>query len=295
MRIQLTIILFFSALAINAQQLHVSSFFDQYGVMHNPAAAGVGGSSFIGGSFRSQWSGMPGAPQTTALYGSVYFSGTKTGLSSYIYNDVTGPTRRTGLQLAYAYHIPFRKGKLSFGLEGRLQQFSVNAARFEETVGGNDPVFAGDHNQLKGDAGAGIMMDAEKFQLGVSVSQLVQSKLKWTSANTSAQGRLYRHYYLLGSYKWKFDEATVMTPHVLFVYLPNAPAEFQGGARVEHDQAFWYGLAWRAGQSWMLSAGIRLRKQFVIGYSFDMYNKPLSSFDGGSNAHEIMLKYDFRH
>ena len=42
--------------------------------------------------------------------------------------------------------------------------------------------------------------------------------------------RLYRHYYLHGSYQWTVDEATVITPNFLMIYLPNAPLEFQVGA-----------------------------------------------------------------
>lgn len=290
MKGKLTILFLSFSVVCCGQQLQTSSFYDQHGVMHNPAAAGK--DNFIGASFRSQWSGMPGAPKTGAIYGSVAFEKTKTGLSSYLYNDVTGPTRRTGLQIAYAYKIPLKKGHFSIGLEGRLQQFSIDAARFEQTVGGNDPVFAGDNNQVKGDAGVGVVFNTGDLMLGASVNQLVQSKLKWTSAN-SVQGQLYRHYFFMGSYNWNLDDATVITPNALMIYLPNAPTEFQGGVRVEHDRSFWYGLSWRARQSWMLSAGVRIKKQFNIGYSFDMYHNPLSDFEGGSGAHEILLRYDF--
>ncbi len=291
MKIAAIIPALFITLSVGGQQIQVTAFYDQYGVMYNPAMAGTGKNDFIGGSFRSQWSGMPGAPKTASLYGSVAFEKTKTGLGAFLYNDVTGPTSRTGAQLAYAYHIPMNAVKFSVGIEARVQQYSVDAARLQENLGGNDPVFAGGNNQLKGDAGLGFALTSEKFNVGVSVSQLVQSKFKWTSAQ--AQGGMYRHYFFTGSYTWKIDAATLVTPNLLMIYLPNAPVELQGGVRVEHDQAFWYGLSWRARQSWMLSAGIRMKKQFNIGYSFDMYNKPLSSFEGGSNAHEVMLRYDF--
>jgi type IX secretion system PorP/SprF family membrane protein len=287
---KLLTILLISGGGLSAQQLQITSFYDQYGVMLNPATAGQ--ADFIGGSFRSQWSSMPGAPQTSSLYGSVGFERSKTGLSGYLYNDITGPTRRTGLQVAYAYRIPMKKGTFSVGIEGRAQQFAVDAARFEQTVGGNDPVFASDKNQLKGDAGLGAAFTSKKYSIGLSVSQLIQSKLKWTS--TSAQGRMYRHYFAGGYYHLQVDEATVITPHALAVYLPNSPTELQGGIRVEHDQTFWYGLGYRARQSWMLSAGVRIRKQFSVGYSFDMYRRPLSDFEGGSSAHEVNLRYDFR-
>jgi hypothetical protein len=89
------------------------------------------------------------------------------------------------------------------------------------------------------------------------------------------------------------DQTTRIIPNLLFIYLPNAPLEVQGGARVEHNNIFWYGLTWRAEQAWLISAGVRIKQRFNIGYSFDIYYSPLSVYDDGSNGHEIMLRYDF--
>ena len=63
--------------------------------------------------------------------------------------------------------------------------------------------------------------------------------------------------------------------------------------RVEHSQLFWWGLSLRAEQSWMLSAGVHMKKKFTVGYSFDIYNTPLSTFNRGGSAHEVLLRYDF--
>ena len=130
--------------------------------------------------------------------------------------------------------------------------------------------------------------------MGASVAQLVQSKLGYYTGTVSPteEARLYRHYYFHGSYKWNVDEATSVTPNFLFIYLHNAPLEFQGGIRVEHSEVFWWGLALRAKQSFILSAGVNLNKKFTVGYSFDIYKTPISVFDAGSNAHEVLLRYN---
>jgi hypothetical protein len=96
---------------------------------------------------------------------------------------------------------------------------------------------------------------------------------------------------LQGSYQWQVDESTKIIPHFLVIYLPNAPTELQAGARVEHRDLFWWGLSLRARQSWMLSAGIKLQQKLTVGYSFDIYSTPLSVFDRGANAHELLLRY----
>jgi type IX secretion system PorP/SprF family membrane protein len=278
------------------QQLQTSSLYDLQGVFHNPATAGSGKHGMIGVTYRTMWDGIDGGPQTATVFGSAYLPSAKLGLGGYIYSDKTGPTKRTGIQTSYAYHIPMQNGgSFSIGLEARGQQFSYDKAKLQQSLGNNDPVLAGAENRFKFDAGLGLAYTGKKFQAGVSVSQLLQSKLDLYTGNlsTTEEGRLYRHYYLHGNYKWDVDGSTTITPNILVIYLPNAPVEFQGGARVEHRETFWWGVALRARQSWMLSAGVRLHKKFNIGYCFDIYSTPLSQFENGSSAHEILLRYDF--
>ena len=282
---------------VSSQQLTTSSLYDLQGSLHNPAMAGIQKHGMIGGSFRTMWSGISGGPETQFVFGSTYLQKSKIGLGAYLYNDKTGPTKRTGLQMAYAYHIETgNEATFSVGLEARLQQFSFDKLKLQEILGSNDPVLGGSTDtKFKGDAGFGIVYTGKKLQLGISVSQLIQSSLDFYSGNLNRmqEGRLYRHFYFHGNYKWTIDENTIITPNYLFIYLPNAPLEFQGGARVEYKEQLFWGIALRARQSWMLSAGVHIHKKFIIGYAFDIFRTPLSVYDKGGNSHEVMLRYDF--
>ncbi|TMI66166.1 MAG: type IX secretion system membrane protein PorP/SprF [Bacteroidetes bacterium] len=281
---------------VSGQQLTSSSFYDMQGSLHNPSMAGVNKHGMVGGSFRSMWSGVPGGPETQFLFGSFYLPNINSGLGAYLYNDVTGPTKRIGAQLAYAYQIQLKnEASFSLGIEARLQQFSFDQAKLQQALGSNDPVLGSTDTQFKADAGFGINYTAKKLQVGASVSQLVQSKLDFYSGsyNRTEEGKLYRHYYLHANYKWRTDANTEVIPNFLFIYLPNSPLEFQGGVRVEHKEQFFWGVGFRAHQSWMLSAGVHIKKKFTVGYSFDIFTTPLSTYDKGGNAHEVMLRYDF--
>lgn len=295
-RLQILLFVLFAAVISNGQQLTASSFYDMYGTLHNPATVGSQKYSIVGGLFRTQWSGMPGSPQTGLLFGSTYMQKSKIGLGGMLYNDVTGPTSRRGLQASFAYHIPMKNESMfSLGVDAIVHQFSFDRSKLEGSLGPNDPVIQGEQNRFKGDAGFGIAYTSKKFQVGASVNQLVQSKLNLYegSGNTTEEAKQYRHYYLHGNYQWNVDNITRIIPNLLMIYLPNAPLEVQGGARVEHNNLFWYGLTWRANQAWLISAGVRIKEKFNIGYSFDIYTSPLSIYDRGSNGHEIMLRYDF--
>jgi type IX secretion system PorP/SprF family membrane protein len=290
----LSVILLGAAFAVKAQQLQTSSMYDLQGVIHNPSTAGVYMKGMVGATYRSQWSGLSGSPKTATVFGSFELPEQKIGLGGYIYNDKTGPTSRTGIALQFAKHIPMANGaKFSVGIEARGLQYAIDRAKLSATLG-SDPALGTADNRFKFDAGFGVSYTGKKLQLGASVAQLVQSKLGFNSAvlGSGEEARLYRHYYFHGAYKWAVDPNTSITPSFMFIYLPNAPLEFQGGFRVEHNELFWWGLALRAKQSFILSAGVNLNKKFTIGYAYDIYKTPVSVFDNGSNAHEVLLRYN---
>ncbi|MES2774837.1 MAG: PorP/SprF family type IX secretion system membrane protein [Bacteroidota bacterium] len=279
----------------NAQQLQNSSLYDLQGVFHNPSMAGVEKNNFVGFSYRTQWSGITGSPKTATVFGSFKLPQYKMGVSGYLYSDKTGPTSRTGLQLAVAKHIIFaNNSNLSLGIEARVLQFAIDKAKLSQTLG-NDPVLGANSNNTKFDAGFGMSYTNEKFQLGASVSQLTQSKLDFYSGNLSRSesAKLYRHYYVHGKYLIDFDGTTTLTPNFLVTMMPNAPTEFQAGAKLEHNKLIWFGVGYRIHQGPMFSGGINLMNKFTLGYAFDIYNAPLSTMTNGSMAHEFLIKYSF--
>jgi type IX secretion system PorP/SprF family membrane protein len=291
-------VIIFTAAALNgtAQQLQTATLYDLQGMLMNPSMAGSNG-SMVGVSYRTQWSGLSGAPKTATAFGSFDLPELKIGLGGSIYNDKTGPTSRTGVQLQFAKHIPVgNDARFSLGIEARGLQYSIDRAKLTATLG-SDPALGTSDNQFKFDAGFGISYSSKKLQVGAAVSQLIQSKLDFYTGNlsTGEEARLYRHYYLHGLYNWAVDKDNVITPHVLFTYLPNAPVEFQSGIRLDHKQLFWAGMGFRLKQSITASAGFYINKKLMMGYSFDLYRNPVSIFDnGGGNAHEIMLRYKFK-
>ncbi|MEO7308811.1 MAG: PorP/SprF family type IX secretion system membrane protein [Chitinophagaceae bacterium] len=278
-----------------AQQLQNSSMSDLQGTFFNPSMAGVEKDNFIGFSYRTQWSGISGSPKTATAFGSFKLPSIKMGISGYIYNDKTGPTSRTGLQLGFAKHIIFaNNSNLSLGIETRFMQFSIDKGKLGQTLG-NDPVLGGASNNTKFDAGFGMSYTNDKWQVGASVSQLTQSKLNFYSGNLTRteQAKLYRHYFVHGKYLIDIDGSTTITPNFLLTMLPNAPTEFQAGARIEHMKLVWFGAGYRVHQGPMFSAGINLMNKFSIGYAFDVYNAPLSTFTNGNSANEFLIKYSF--
>ena len=279
-----------------AQQLHFTSQYLQHNSMYNPAAAGISNKNIIGLSYRSMWSSFPGNPRTFIVYGDVALPKLNAGLASYIYRDETGPTSRTGIQLAYSYHINARnqKGKLGLGLELRALQYAIDKSKLSAALG-DDPVLAGSSNKMGIDAGAGIYYTNRGLSLGAAVSQLIQSKLELANVpNSKLSGKLYRHYNFTANYKINTGAEIYVIPNFMARVIQNSPSEFEFGTKFVYQEKIWWGINWRLKQYWSLQAGFKLLQRVGLTYSYDYYQSPISVYTGGSGAHEIGLQFDLK-
>jgi type IX secretion system PorP/SprF family membrane protein len=279
----------------SAQQLHFMSQYLQHNSMLNPAAAGMSDKNFVGVSYRNQWSSFPGNPKTFMIYEDVNLVKLKAGIAGYVYKDETGPTSRTGLQVAYSYHIISKdeKHKLGIGLEFRALQYAIDKSKLTDALG-SDPALAGASQKLGIDAGAGVYYTNGKLSAGAAVSQLIQSKLQLSDVpNSKLGGKLYRHYNLIANYEIKSAGEITLIPNALVRLIQNAPTEIEAGVKLDYQKLLWTAIVYKFGQSYSLQMGFRIKEKVNVSYSYDAYSKPLSSFDGGSGAHEIGLRYDF--
>jgi type IX secretion system PorP/SprF family membrane protein len=278
-----------------AQQLHFLSQYLQHNSMLNPAAAGMSDKSFVGVSYRNQWSSFPGNPRTYMVYGDVNLAKLKAGIAGYLYRDETGPTSRTGAQLAYSYHIIGRdeKQKFAIGIELRGLQYAIDKGKLSAALG-NDAVLGGATSKFGLDAGVGVYYTNGKLNAGAAVSQMIQSKLQLASVPSSKlTGRLYRHYNMMANYEIKSGGDITLIPNALVRVIENSPTEFEMGMKLDYQKLFWTAIVYKMKQSYSLQAGLKVADKLNVAYSYDVYQTPISIFDGGSGAHEIGLRFDF--
>jgi type IX secretion system PorP/SprF family membrane protein len=287
---------FFFFSSAKAQQLHFTSQYLQHNSMYNPGAAGIANKDMIGMSYRSMWASFPGNPRTLMVYGDVNLEKLTSGIGAYIYRDETGPTSRTGLQLAFSKHIISQDGKnkLGLGLELRGLQYAIDKSKLSDALG-NDPILGGSGNKFGFDAGAGAYFTNGKISVGAAVSQLIQSKLELANVPNSKQGgKLYRHYNFNANYKIDVGGDIYILPNALVRVIEHSPSEYEVGAMVNYQEKIWWGLNYRIEQYWSIQAGFKLLQRVGITYSYDYYQTPISIFTGGSGAHEIGLRFDLQ-
>jgi type IX secretion system PorP/SprF family membrane protein len=277
-----------------AQQIFKLSQYTQHNFLYNPAAAGAGNESSIGATYRKMWTGIPGGPETSILYGDKYFKTKKIGTGFALYSDKTGPTSRTGAIADVSYSVELENNKrLLFGMAATILQYRIDKESFSHYIP-NDPLLASDGTEIKGDAAAGVYYSSPTVNGGVSVQQLLQSKLNFVKTNANPEGKLYRHYFFMLSDNIRTDEDNVLVPNLLIKYLPNTPADIEAGIRLEHKDFLWAGVNWHYKQSYSAFLGVKINHQFAIGYAIDVYKTPLSLFDNGGTANEFSLRYFFK-
>src|SRR4030042_3583009 len=276
-----------------AQQLPRYSQYIMNEFLINPSVAGVDGRSSLDLSARKEWLGfVTNTPETysfsaqtrvlksrfsikSGLFGGNIFKGGskgRVGLGLNLYDDNNAAIHRTGIQLAYAYHIFIRNSQLSFGLAGSFYQFRIS----KEDARLKDP-----DDRLYGligkatvipDASFGANFMTQKLHLGFSIAQLFQSSLNIGSRDEflSAEDiRLKRHYFLIGSYRDKFPRKPKWEYEPSFILRTNERLQILAdfSMKLLYDRSYWFGLSYRTSGDMIALAGIRLNNLY-FGYFF---------------------------
>lgn len=284
------------SVAAGAQQLHFSSQYLRHNPMYNPGASGIAGYDMIGVSYRNQWNSFPGSPKTYFAHGDFNVERMGAGASAYVYKDETGATSRTGAQLGLSKHIVARNGKSRFGigLEFRGVQYAIDRDKIVDALTEQDPVLLGVDKKFTFDAGAGVYYAGERLSLGVAAQQLIGSKIELNNIPEAGQdGRLYRHYNAMASYKIPCGDSIYLIPNARLIMVENSPNTYEVGAFLNYKEKVWWGLGHRFDQSWILQAGFRLFNHISFNYSYDYFRSPIDVFTKGSGAHEVGLRFEF--
>lgn len=277
------------ALVLNAngQQLPQLTQYQFNDYVFNPAVAGSRPFFELRSGHRYQWVGIQDAPRTFTFSGTTPI-GEKMGVGGYLFTDIVGPTRRTGLQFSYAYHLRLTEDvKLSLSVSAGLLQFLIDGSKIQ-FHDPNDPVM---DDQLRGDllpdAKFGFYLYGERFWFGATAPQLLQNKVYFLDETRETLSRMEDHYYAMGGYRFPVGEDWRIEPSLLVKYTSPVPAKVDLNAIVRYKNTFWLGAGYRTNDAYTAMVGYWLKKTFQFGYSYDIITSNLRNYSTGT--HEVML------
>ena len=279
----------------------------------NPAVGGIESYADLRSSFRSQWVGIEGAPQTfyTTLhaplgkqssgspkarkpntYGfSKRSSYKKTmphhGVGAVIQVDKAGLLKASTLNGSYSYHLPLSNYfTLSSGISAGLTQYSVNTVEANPNDP-NDPYLTttAQLNSTKLDLGLGMWLYTPDFYIGISGAQLVKSgsDIQGDDPNLSLQP----HFYTTAGLRFQPSEDLALVPSVMVKATTTSAPAIDVNLRALYNQQVWGGVSYRHTDAWAAMAGVNLNYLLDLSYAYEMATSNLKQATVGT--HEVVL------
>lgn len=281
-----------SALGVAQQLPQYSQYlFNQMAI--NPAYAGTNDYSEVRSNNRQQWVGITDAPRTYMLTLEGPIKDKNMGLGMNLFTDVVGPTRRTGLNFSYAYHLKLKKEMfLSMGLSAGILQWGIDGSKLILHDTETDPnLLIAYQTKVVPDFGAGLYFHKkDQFYFGFSVPQLYQAPIP-LYPGAGKNSKLVNQFNFNGAYKFKINDDFKVEPSFLLKIEVPAPAKLDLGARVLYKEQVWIGAAYRSHDAFTMLVGYFYQDYLTIGYSYDISTTNIKKYSSGS--HEIMLGIRF--
>jgi type IX secretion system PorP/SprF family membrane protein len=294
---------------LDGQQLPIYSQYVLNGLMINPAMAGHDGYTSLNATSRQQWIGFDEAPQTysaswqTRVLKRSYKITKKSvrknslkkstkgrvGLGAYLINDANANVARTGASFTYAYHIIMNNQQLSFGLSAKMFQYRINGDKLTFGEDG-DPVMDGDFRTVaySPDADFGVFFRDRSYFMGFSISNLLQSAVM-IGGNEVADFQTYRHYWLMGGYKFPLSNDLELEPTALLKTSENWNPQGELTMKLHFQELLWGGLSYRTTNSMVALLGVKI-ENIYFGYSFDWTFSEISHYNFGSHEITVSVK-----
>ena len=312
--------MFIAVLALNlkAQQKpqYTQYIFDP--ILINPAVSGIESYTDVKAGYRSQWTGLQGAPITSfftinAPLGHDFIEGDATsspsngdnplgrsftstymaaaphhGIGLTLVSDKAGPIRQTNLDATYAYHIGLTPTlNLAVGVNAGIYNVSLNTAEVTTDVANDPAITGGNNSQIKPDIGAGIWAYSSDYFFGASVQQLLPQTISFSSNPIYNTGQAVPHYFITGGFKVFLSDDVTLLPSVLVKIVDPVPFSYDINMKMAFRDHFWIGGAYRQNDAVAGMIGFNLGSFLSLGYSYDYTTSNLNTVSNGT--HEIVI------
>jgi type IX secretion system PorP/SprF family membrane protein len=286
----LLVLVALSSGSVFSQQFSLNSQYLFNEAAINPAAAGSKDYIPIHLNFRKQWAGFDGSPTTQTLTSHADL-GKNLGFGGTLFNDVTGPSRTTGLNLMLSYRLRLTKDNLHairLGMGLTFSQHLIDVNKLTTVVAEDPAINRAFNNQFvpDGDMGAYYTYSNKGF-FGVSLKNAFQVRRDLFNYNQVFVNALVRHYYIMGGYNFELGEKWTLKTAALMRLIEARPFQFDLTTIAQYKNLFWFGAGYRHLDAVTAMAGVQVGV-FRIGYAYDFTLSDIRRYSNGS--HEIFLE-----
>jgi type IX secretion system PorP/SprF family membrane protein len=286
----------------------------------NPAVTGIENYTDIKMGYRSQWTGIQGAPVTSfitfnAPIGDNFLRGDAAagasgngenplgrsytqnymaaephhGVGLMILEDKAGLITQTDIAASYAYHLGLSPTlNLAVGVSADLIHSNLNTAELTIENPNDAAILNGTNNQWNPELSVGVWGYSALYYIGVSVQQLLPENLYFSTNRTNVvQNKAVPHYFFTGGYKLFVSDDVTLMPSIMLKLIKPVPTSYDINAKLAFRDRFWIGGSYRKGDSFSGLIGLNINSLINIGYAYDATTSALNTMSNGS--HEIVI------
>jgi len=322
MKKNILLLMFFAGVlkTVSAQQLPQYTQYVFNNFLINPAVAGIENYTDAKLGYRSQWTGLNGAPVTSFLsinapLGTDFTQGDATafpgggesnpssrlytqyyqasaphhGIGFTLVNDKTGPITTTNIAATYAYHIGLAPQlNMSVGLSAGMNHTNLNTSEILLATPIDPAIANGNNSQWKPNLAAGVWLYSAEFYAGISVQQLLKQDLYFSTTTTAVNvSKTVPHLFITAGTKLYVSDDVTLLPSVLIKEIQPVPLTYDLNLKASFQDKLWLGGSYRHNDSFSLLAGFNLSSFINVGYSYDFTTSALNTVSNGS--HEIVI------
>lgn len=290
----------------------------------NPALSGIYNYTDVKFSYRSQWTGLKGAPvtdyfsiqgpigkkdyETTATSfqvpgrnprGTYYWekyiaSKPHHGVGLVMLNDKTGLYNRFSVDASYAYHMGLSaRISLAVGFAAGIINIRYDLSRVN-FADPNDPVVdrrGNTLNSLRPDLSAGLWLYSANYFVGLSAQQIIPQRYTFADKTTLGEATLIPHLFATTGYRFLLNDGISILPSVMFKYVHGSPTvpQFDFNIKFQYLDLLWVGGSYRFQDGYAAMVGFNVSNTFNIGYAYDFTTSHLNTVSGGT--HEILIGF----
>ncbi len=277
-------------MASYGQQTPIYSQFFLNPYTYNPAYAGDAGRSVAFLSYRKQWIGIDGAPETSTFSFHTPMK-RNIALGAQIYYDQRSLLKSTSVSLSISYKALFTEQQwISFGLAGGLAMNNIQLDNINDPAILSDPaLFNLVDNNRSPTASFGFNYHNQGFNLGISLPSLFRREVVGVEQFTSVELDPIKNYTLMANYKFPLGAGNVeVESHLLYRVTETLPDQWEALAVVHLIDLVWVGGSYRQNYGATALLGLNIKDFMSVGYAYEFANTLVNGVPDGT--HEIQLK-----
>ncbi|ETZ22430.1 type IX secretion system membrane protein PorP/SprF [Pedobacter sp. V48] len=278
------------------------------GIYINPAYAGYKEQLNLHSFYRSQWTGIPGAPKSMSLALDAIANDGNVGLALQLASDRIGAQSTLSAYANYAYRLRLNTAgtaRLSLGLGAGIVQLGIDGSKLNPNDFEQEQP-TGMQSKIVPDARTGVYYSDNRFYAGFSADNLIAQVSKVQADGFILQTK--PHYYLTTGMLIPLSKDIQLKPSFLLKDDRGGPTSLDVNAFVLLADKLWLGGSYRTGvklyDKSYLQKDLSNRNSVVfamevfpvsslrIGYAYDVSVGALKGYSG--STHEISIGYYFK-